>query len=161
MIEMHDVDTHTDIFDTQISFRFRFLTSPQISFRFRFLTSPQPSCAAVFFTLLAWFSVKAWGFLWVKSETTLHPHMVARINVRHGYEGVLPEICWVLVKIFVWNLFVSWENKGGSVCSYLVFTHVREREKIKKKEKKKRRQFITPFAELYILYIWLKFKRGI
>ena len=46
--------------------------------------------------------------------------------------GVLPEICWVLAKIFVWNLFVSWENKGGSVCSYLVFTHVREREKKKK-----------------------------
>ena len=56
-------------------------------------------------------------------------------------------------------MFVSWENKGGSVCSYLVFTHVREREKKKKKEKKKRRQFITPFAELYILYTWLKFKR--
>ena len=63
--------------------------------------------------------------MWVK--TTLPPHMVARINVTCGCEGVLQDICWVLAKIFIWNLFVSWENKGESVWSYLVFMHVREK----------------------------------
>ena len=100
-------------------------------------TPLQPPCPAVFFILFDWFSIKALGFMWVKSETTLPPQMVVGINARHGCEGVLPEICWVLAKIFVWNLFVSWENKGESVWSYLVFMHVREKmRKNRGKEKK-------------------------
>ena len=85
----------------------------------------QPPCPAVFFILLAWFSIKVWGFMWVK--TTLPPHMVAKINVMCGCEGVLLDICWVLAKIFIWNLFVSWDNKSESVWSYLVFMHVRKK----------------------------------
>ena len=58
-------------------------------------------------------------FMWVK--TNQPPHMVARINARCGSEGILPKICWVSAKIFVWNLFVSWEIWRWKHLKHLVF----------------------------------------